>query len=93
MAKSKDSRTPDLSVTVAGLTFRSPVRPRLELVLTESQRSECRPGVGGIVTKTFTSSPEFRIRLRPYQFPLGQIEAALKKCGSLLSLSPPTWRR
>ena len=91
MAKSKDSRTPDLSVTVAGLTFRSPVLPAASELVFDGESAErvAATGVGGIVTKTFTSSPEFRIRLRPYQFPLGQIEPALKKCGSLLSLSSP----
>ena len=91
MAKSKDSRTPDLSVTVAGLTFRIPVLPAASELVFDGESAErvAATGVGGIVTKTFTSSPEFRIRLRPYQFPLGQIEPALKKCGSLLSLSSP----
>ena len=88
MSTSKDSRMPDLSVTVAGITFRNPVLPAAsELVFDEKSAERLADtGVGGIVTKTFTSSPEFRIRLRPYQFPLGHMDPALKKSGTLFSL-------
>jgi len=91
MAQSKDNRTPDLTVTVAGITFRSPVLPAASELVFDGESAErvAGTGVGGIVTKTFTTPPEFRIRLRPYQFPLGNIDPALKKSGSLFSLSSP----
>ena len=91
MAKSKDNRTADLTVKVAGITFRSPVLPAASELVFDGKSAErvVGTGVGGIVTKTFTTSPEFRIRLRPYQFPLGRIDPALRKSGSLFSLASP----
>ena len=91
MSKRKDNRTLDLIVSVAGVTFRSPVLPAASELVFDGESAErvARTGVGGIVTKTFTTSPEFRIRLRPYQFPLGHMDPALKKSGSLFSLASP----
>lgn len=91
MPKSKNSRMPDLSVTVAGITFRSPVLPAASELVFDGKSAErlAGTGVGGVVTKTFTTSPEFRIRLRPYQFPLGPVDPALKKSGSFYSLASP----
>ena len=81
----------DLSVEMAGLRFKSPI-----LVAS----SECGSNVsilrhltdkkiGGIVTKTFTSAPDFRIRVRPYQFPLNKFGAAYAQGGCLYSLAAP----
>ncbi|MEW6374878.1 MAG: 4Fe-4S dicluster domain-containing protein [Thermodesulfobacteriota bacterium] len=80
-----------LTVEVAGVTFKNPILPAAsELVFNgESARRIAESGVGGIVTKTFTSSPEFRVRLRPYQFPLARFDAAFKKSGSFYSLASP----
>jgi dihydroorotate dehydrogenase len=75
--------TVDLSVEMAGLRFKSPI-----LVAS----SECGSNVsmlrhltdrkiGGIVTKTFTSPSGFRIRVRPYQFPLNKFGKAYAEGG------------
>ena len=81
----------DLSVQVAGVRFKNPILPGAsELVFNgESARKIAEAGVGGIVTKTFTSPSEYRIRLRPYQFPLGRLNSTLKEAGSLYSLASP----
>jgi len=81
----------DLTVKVAGMTFKNPVLPAAsELVFNgESAKRVADSGVGGIVTKTFTSSPEFRIRVRPYQFPLSRFHPAFRKSGSFYSLASP----
>src|SRR4030042_5184903 len=91
MSKTKDNRTVDLTVKVAGITFRSPVLSAASELVFDGKSAErvANSGVGGIVTKTFTSAPEFRIRLRPYQFPLGHFDPALRKSGSLYSLASP----
>ena len=81
----------DLSVELAGIEFKSPI-----IVAS----SECGSNVsmlkqltdkkiGGIVTKTFTSSPDFRIRVRPYQFPLNKFGKAYAEGGCLYSLAAP----
>ncbi len=51
-----------------------------------------KAGVGGVVLKTWTSEQAFKIRVRPYQFPLGRINEAYKASGSFLSLSAPDIR-
>jgi dihydropyrimidine dehydrogenase (NAD+) subunit PreA len=81
----------DLTVEVAGITFKNPILPAAsELVFDGlSAKRIAESGVGGIVTKTFTSSPEFRIRLRPYQFPLARFDTAFKESGSFYSLASP----
>ncbi len=81
----------DLSVEIAGVTFKTPVLPGAsELVFDgESAKMVAEAGVGGIVTKTFTSPPDYRIRLRPYQFPLAPFHAAFKGSGSFYSLAAP----
>ena len=91
MSQEKDNRTKNLKVKVAGLTFKSPVLSAASELVFDGRSAErvANSGVGGIVTKTFTSAPEFRIRLRPYQFPLAHFDPALKKSGSLYSLASP----
>jgi dihydroorotate dehydrogenase subfamily 1 len=81
----------ELKVEVAGVTFKNPILPAAsELVFNgPSARRIVKAGVGGVVTKTFTTAPEFRIRLRPYQFPLAHFDPAFKKSGSFFSLSSP----
>ena len=84
-------RAADLSVEMAGLRFKSPI---------VVASSECGSSVsmlqqltdrkiGGIVTKTFTSPPDFRIRVRPYQFPLNKFGKAYAEGGCLYSLAAP----
>jgi dihydroorotate dehydrogenase subfamily 1 len=60
----------DLSVEVAGLTFRNPILPgSSEIVFDEKGAEKCiQQGVGGIVTKSFTSTPFLRTRPRPWRF-------------------------
>jgi len=86
-----DTTQIDLKVEVAGVMFKNPVLPAAsELVFDGSSAKRiAESGVGGIVTKTFTSSPEFRVRLRPYQFPLARFDTAFKKSGSFYSLASP----
>ena len=81
----------NLTIEVAGITFKNPVLPAAsELVFDgASAQRVADSGVGGIVTKTFTSSPEFRIRVRPYQFPLSRFDVAFRKSGSFYSLASP----
>lgn len=81
----------DVAVELAGVFFKNPVLSAAsELVFDgPSAKRMVKAGVGGIVTKTFTTSPEFRIRLRPYQFPLARFDPALKKSGSFYSLASP----
>jgi dihydroorotate dehydrogenase/Pyruvate/2-oxoacid:ferredoxin oxidoreductase delta subunit len=81
----------DLKVDVAGVTFKNPVLPAAsELVFDgPSAKKVAEAGVGGIVTKTFTTSPEFRIRVRPYQFPLAHFDPSFKRSGSFYSLASP----
>jgi dihydroorotate dehydrogenase len=81
----------DLRVKIAGTTFKNPLLPAAsELVFDgPSAKRIAESGVGGIVTKTFTSSPEYRVRLRPYQFPLARFDTAFRKSGSFYSLASP----
>ncbi len=81
----------DLSVEIAGVRFRNPVLPGAsELVFDErSALALLRTGVGGIVTKSFTSQKDRRIRVRPYQFPLRVFGRGFEESGSLLSLATP----
>lgn len=46
-------------------------------------------GVGAVVTKSFTSDKQARIRLRPYQFSLKRFGKAYAYSGSFWSLSAP----
>jgi dihydroorotate dehydrogenase/NAD-dependent dihydropyrimidine dehydrogenase PreA subunit len=87
----RDATQINLRVKVAGTTFKNPVLPAAsELVFDRpSAKRIAESGVGGIVTKTFTSSPEFRVRLRPYQFPLARFDTAFRKSGSFYSLASP----
>ena len=82
---------PDLSTTVAGVRFRSPVlvsssecTADLEMV-----RRLCDGPVGGLVTKTFTSNPGHKVRVRPYQFPLNVLGKGYREGKALYSLAAP----
>ncbi len=81
----------DLRVELAGIIFKNPVLPAAsELVFdAQSARRIANQGVGGIVTKTFTTSPEFRIRVKPFQFPLAPFSELFRKSGSFYSLASP----
>jgi dihydroorotate dehydrogenase subfamily 1 len=81
----------DLSAQLTGLMFKSPVlvassecAANLSLIRNLADRN-----IGGIVTKTYTSPPAFRIRVRPYQFPLNKFGKAYSKSGCLYSLAAP----
>jgi dihydroorotate dehydrogenase subfamily 1 len=81
----------DLKTQVLGVRFKNPILPGAsELVFDgESANRVAEAGVGGLVTKTFTSPAEYRVRLRPYQFPLARFNSALKGAGSFYSLASP----
>jgi len=81
----------DLSIRLAGLTFKSPIvvassecAANLSLI-----QSLVDKNIGAIVTKTYTSPPAFRIRVRPYQFPLNKFGKAYSNGGCLFSLAAP----
>jgi dihydropyrimidine dehydrogenase (NAD+) subunit PreA len=81
----------DLSTTVAGVRFRSP------LLVSSSEctadlgmvRRLCDGPVGGVVTKTFTSNPAHKVRVRPYQFPLRALGKGFRESRALYSLAAP----
>jgi dihydroorotate dehydrogenase/ferredoxin len=76
---------------MAGVTFKSPI------VVSSSEYASSQAlleqlvqkPIGGIVTKTFTTRPEHRIRVRPYQFPLGVFGKAYREGNCLYSLAAP----
>lgn len=82
---------PDLSTVVAGVRFRSP------LVVSSSEctadldsvRRLCEGPVGALVTKTFTSNPAHKVRVRPYQFPLHVFGKGFREGKALYSLAAP----
>ena len=83
--------TTDMSVRVAGLTFKSPIvvassecAANLKILKNWTNRK-----IGAVVSKTYTSPPEFRIRVRPYQFPLNKFGKAYAQGGCLYSLAAP----
>jgi dihydroorotate dehydrogenase/NAD-dependent dihydropyrimidine dehydrogenase PreA subunit len=81
----------DLSIRLAGLTFKSPIvvsssECAASLSLIENLADK---NIGAIVTKTYTSPPAFRIRVRPYQFPLNKFGKAYSTGGCLFSLAAP----
>ena len=81
----------DLSIRLAGLTFKSPIvvsssECAANLSLIENLVDK---NIGAIVTKTYTSPPPFRIRVRPYQFPLNKFGKAYSTGGCLFSLAAP----
>ncbi len=79
----------DTSVEVMGLRFKSPILvSSSEVTFNAAQCQDLihRP-IGGIITKTFTSDPANRIRLRPYQFPLKRFGRAYGD--ALFSLAAP----
>ncbi|UCG06045.1 MAG: 4Fe-4S binding protein [Desulfobacterales bacterium] len=83
--------SPDTSVGIAGLKFKNPIvvassecAANFRLLKNWTNRK-----IGAIVTKTFTSPAEFRIRVRPYQFPLNKFGKAYRQGGCLYSLAAP----
>jgi dihydroorotate dehydrogenase/ferredoxin len=81
----------DTGIEVAGIRFKSPVLvsssecvSQLSLVKALAKRN-----IGGLVTKTFTTSPGHRIRVRPYQFPLRAFGKGYREGPCLFSLAAP----
>jgi dihydroorotate dehydrogenase/ferredoxin len=81
----------DLSAQLAGLSFKSPIvvassecAANLSLI-----KNLVDKNIGAIVTKTYTSPAAFRIRVRPYQFPLNKFGKAYSNGGCLFSLAAP----
>ncbi|MFC2013349.1 NAD(P)-binding protein [Chloroflexota bacterium] len=60
----------DLSVKIKGVTFRNPITPGSSDISYDDigVRKSIENGIGGIVTKSFTSHPPLRTRARPYHF-------------------------
>ena len=81
----------DLSIRLAGLTFKSPIVVASSECAANLSLIENLVGknIGAIVTKTYTSPPAFRIRVRPYQFPLNKFGRAYSTGGCLFSLAAP----
>ena len=82
---------PDLKTDNAGLKLKSPIlvsssELTSDLSLLEKLSST---NIGGIVTKTFTTPSENRIRVRPYQFPLNGFGKGYRESGCLYSLATP----
>lgn len=84
-------KKPDLSTQLLGLTFKSPILVSSSECAANASlvKNLIGKNIGGIVTKTYTSPPEYRIRVRPYQFPLNQFGDAYARGGSLYSLAAP----
>ena len=81
----------DLSIRLAGITFKSPIvvassECAANLTLIENLVDK---KIGAIVTKTYTSPEAFRIRVRPYQFPLHKFGKSYSEGGCLFSLAAP----
>jgi len=81
----------DVSIQLAGLRFKSPVIVSSSECGSDLSQVKIltKMNIGGIVTKTFTTPGEFRIRVRPYQFPLNKFGRGFKESGSLYSLAAP----
>ena len=82
---------PDLKTDIAGLKLKSPIlisssELTSDLSLLEKLSST---NIGGIITKTFTTPSENRIRVRPYQFPLNGFGKGYRESGCLYSLAAP----
>ena len=80
-----------MELSMAGIRFRSPI-----LVASSECGSDVsfverlvRRPVGAIVTKTFTSDPGHKIRVRPYQFPLRRLGRGYSHGDCLYSLAAP----
>lgn len=82
---------PDTSTRIAGVIFKSPLLvSSSELAFAPSLLDTLlKTAAGGVVTKTFTSLPRNRIRVRPYQFPLDAFGRGYKEAGCLYSLAAP----
>lgn len=83
--------TVELSTHLGPIRLRNPVLPGAsELAIdSESVQRLVDAGVGAVVTKSFTSDEQARIRLRPYQFSLRKFGKAFAYSGSFWSLSAP----
>ena len=87
----EEAEMKDMSVLIAGVRFKTP------LVVSSSECGSdlafveklSRTPLGGLVTKTFTSKPEHRIRVRPYQFPLDHMGKGYRGGHCLYSMAAP----
>lgn len=82
---------PNTSTSIAGVAFKSPLLVSSSEVTSAPSLLEnlVNRNIGGVVTKTFTSLPQNRIRVRPYQFPLNAFGKGYKDAGCLYSLAAP----
>jgi len=81
----------DLSAEIAGLKFKSPILVSSSELTSDLSISKdlAHRNIGGIVTKTFTTSSEYRVRVRPYQFPLNAFGKDYREGKCLYSLAAP----
>lgn len=82
---------PDMSTNVAGYRIANPIMVASSECTSDPSLVKKLAGtnVGGMVTKTFTSRPEHRIRVRPYQFPLNAFGKGYSEGHGLYSLAAP----
>ncbi len=82
---------PDLTAKIAGLKLKSPILISSSELTSDLSllKKLAHTNIGGIVTKTFTTPSEHRIRVRPYQFPLNVFGKGYREGGCLYSLAAP----
>lgn len=85
------SQGPDTNIEVAGLKFKSPILISSSECISQLSMVKrlARRNIGGLVTKTFTTNPVHRVRVRPYQFPLRAFGKGYREGPCLFSLAAP----
>ncbi len=81
----------ELTTYLGGVRLRNPILPGASELAFDSLSAQrlIDAGVGAVVTKSFTSDKQARVRLRPYQFSLRRFGEAYASSGSFWSLSAP----
>lgn len=84
-------KEPELCTQILGLNFKSPILVSSSEATSDMEqiRNLIRTNIGGIISKTYTTHPDHRIRVRPYQFPLNRFGDAYARGGCLYSLAAP----
>ena len=85
----------DLSAEIAGLKFKSPILVSSSVSTSDVSISKdlVHRNIGGIVTTPFHTSSVYRVRVRPYQFPLNAHgkdyrEGKCRSCGFCVDVCP-----
>ena len=81
----------DLSIEIGGVKFKSPIIVSSSECTSDLSQLKylAHRNIGGIVTKTFTTLAEHRVRVRPYQFPLNLFGRGYRESRCLYSLAAP----